>query len=238
MKKKIIIVLFSILFFLLLILFFKNEFYSIIWEKKYEYKYKDAKLVEKSLSFDKSENILETNSIDINDFKIILSNLNYNSTENKLDFYLKFKNKNNLNHIGYILRVYNDDYCLGDRFNGYVSIASTIEYTINYNKFYEENFGYRKKNIDLTKYISIENDLYNECKMSKQDEQLEDGSFIHKISFELPERFVINNNLKIELVDLNYQNVGDKVFYHVQEPMTEIRYNINFSTTMPQTSND
>lgn len=33
MKKKIIIVLFSILFFLLLILFFKNEFYSIIWEK-------------------------------------------------------------------------------------------------------------------------------------------------------------------------------------------------------------
>lgn len=230
MKKKIIIVLSIILLLLLLILFLKNEFYSIIWEKEYEHKYKDVKIVERNLSFDKSENVLETNKIEINDFEILLSDLKYNSNDNKLDFYLKFKNKNNLNNVGYILRVYNENYSLGDRFNGYVSMASAIEYTINYNKFYEENFGYKRENIDLTKFPIIENDLFNECKMSKYDEQLEDGTFIHKLSFELPKEFVINDSFKIELIDLNYQNIGDKNFYQVKEPLTQIKYNINVVT--------
>lgn len=65
--------------------------------------------------------------------------------------------------------------------------------------------------------------------MFKQDELLENGNLIHKISFELPEEFIITDNLKIELFDLNYQNIGNSTVYQAQELLTQVRYTINFN---------
>lgn len=227
--KKIFIILLIILIFMLILLIFKNEIYSFIWVKEYEHKYKDINSIEKTLSFDTNNVKIEENNISINDFQVILSDLAYNKDEKKLDFNLKFENKNSLNNVGYILRVYNTEYCLGDRFNGQISLGSGIEYIISYNKFYEENFGIKNKTINLSNSIFPDNDLLNKCNMVKYNEFLENGSLIHKISFELPDEFIINNTLKIELFDLNYQNIGDKTIYQVQEPLTQVQYTINFS---------
>lgn len=231
MKKyiKIFIPLLIILILILLILFFKNEIFTFIWVKEYEHKYNNLNLIEKTISFNTTTNTLEENSININNFRISLSDFNFNANEKTLNFNLNFENGNDLNHVGYILRVYNNEYCLGDRFNGQISLDNAIEYIISYNKFYEKNFGYKSKSIDITNSEIIENNLINECRMIKQDELLENGSLIHKISFELPEQFVINDGFKIELFDLNYQNIGDKTIYQVQEPLTQIDYIINFS---------
>lgn len=229
--KKFLFILLIALVFILIILFFKNEIFTFIWEKEYEHKYKDLNLIEKTLSFDKNTNIIEENNINIDNFKVSLSNLNYNQNEKKLDFNLKFENENNLNHVGYILRVYNDEYCLGDKFNGQLSLDSSIEYIINYNKFYEKNFGYKSQAIDMANkpVPPPKNDLLNKCKMLKQDELLENGGLVHKISFNLPDEFVISNSLKIELFDLNYQNIGDKTIYQTQKPLTQIEYIVNFN---------
>ena len=227
--KQIFIILLLVLLFSILILFFKNEIFTFIWTKEYENKYKDINLIEKTLSFNKYENLIEENTTKINNFQILLSDLNYNKAKKNLEFNLTFKTEKELNNVGYILRVYNTEYCLGDRFNGQISLDNAIEYIISYNKFYEKNFGYKSKSIDITNSEIIENNLINECRMIKQDELLENGSLIHKISFELPEQFVINDGFKIELFDLNYQNIGDKTIYQVQEPLTQIDYIINFS---------
>lgn len=226
--KKILIILFILLIFMLIILFFKNEILSFICIKEYEHKYKDINLIEKTLSFDKNQNAIEENEININGFKINLSDFNYSKDEKKLEFNLKFENESSLNHVGYILRVYNEEYWLGDRFNGQISLDSSIEYVINYKKFYEENFGIQNKTIDITDFDLPNNNLLNKCQMLKQNELLENGDLIHKISFELPEEFVINNILKIELFDLNYQNIGNPTVYQVQEPLTQVKYTINF----------
>ncbi len=227
--KQIFIILLLVLLFSILILFFKNEIFTFIWTKEYENKYKDINLIEKTLSFNKYENLIEENTTKINNFQVVLSDLNYNKAKKNLEFNLTFKTEKELNNVGYILRVYNTEYCLGDRFNGQISLDNAIEYIISYNKFYEKNFGYKSKSIDITNSEIIENNLINECRMIKQDELLENGSLIHKISFELPEQFVINDGFKIELFDLNYQNIGDKTIYQVQEPLTQIDYIINFS---------
>lgn len=227
--KQIFIILLLVLLFSILILFFKNEIFTFIWTKEYENKYKDINLIEKTLSFNKYENLIEENTTKINNFQVVLSDLNYNKAKKNLEFNLTFKTEKELNNVGYILRVYNTEYCLGDRFNGQISLDNAIEYIISYNKFYEKNFGYKSKSIDITNSEIIENNLINECRMIKQDELLENGSLIHKISFELPEQFVINDGFKIELFDLNYQNIGDKTIYQVQKPLTQIDYIINFS---------
>lgn len=146
-----------------------------------------------------------------------------------MNFNLKFENENDLNHVGYILRVYNDEYCLGDRFNGQISLDSAIEYIINYNNFYEKNFGYKSQAIDMSNIVTPTNDLLNKCKMLKQDELLENGELVHHISFNLPDEFVVSNSLKIELFDLNYQNIGDKTIYQTQNPLTQIEYTINLN---------
>lgn len=138
--KKLLILLLILLIFILVILIFKNEIFTFIWVKEYDNKYKDINLIEKTLSFDTNQNAIEENNIEINGFKINLSDLNYNKNEKKLDFNFKFENEKELNNVGYILRVYNQDYCLGDRFNGFISLHSGIEYFISYDKFYEENF--------------------------------------------------------------------------------------------------
>lgn len=227
--KQIFIILLLVLLFSILILFFKNEIFTFIWTKEYENKYKDINLIEKTLSFNKYENLIEENTTKINNFQVVLSDLNYNKAKKNLEFNLTFKTEKELNNVGYILRVYNTEYCLGDRFNGQISLDNAIEYIISYNKFYEKNFGYKSKSIDITNSEIIENNLINECRMIKQDELLENGSLIHKISFELPEQFVINDGFKIELFDLNYQNIGDKTIYQAQEDLTQIEYTINLS---------
>ena len=227
--KQIFIILLLVLLFSILILFFKNEIFTFIWTKEYENKYKDINLIEKTLSFNKYENLIEENTTKINNFQVVLSDLNYNKAKKNLEFNLTFKTEKELNNVGYILRVYNTEYCLGDRFNGQISLDNAIEYIISYNKFYEKNFGYKSKSIDITNSEIIENNLINECRMIKQDELLENGGLIHKISFELPEEFIINDNLKIELFDLNYQNIGDKTIYQAQEDLTQIEYTINLS---------
>ncbi len=228
-KKILLLIILLIVVVLIVMSFFKNEIFTFIWVRGYENKYRDINLIEKNLSFDKNVNLIEENSININDFKISLSDFSYNQNDKKLNFNLNFKNENELNNVGYILRVYNSDYCLGDRFNGHISLNSGIEYIISRNKFYEENFGYKSQTIDLNNTEIIKNDLLNRCRMLKQDELLEDGSLIHKISFELPEEFIISDNLNIELFDLNYQNIGDKTIYQTQSPLTQIEYKISLS---------
>lgn len=51
----------------------------------------------------------------------------------KLEFNLKFKNQNILNNVGYVLRVYNPQYCLGDNFIGYISLDRTFNSNTIYN---------------------------------------------------------------------------------------------------------
>lgn len=227
--KKIFITLLIIFIFILSILIFKNQIFTFIWIKKYEHKYQSITSIEKNLSFDKTQNLVEENEITIKDFQTTLSNLKYSKDEKKLEFNLKFKNQNILNNVGYVLRVYNPQYCLGDNFIGYISLDSSIEYIISYNKFYEENFGYKNQSINLNNNTFSKNDLKNTCNMIEQTEILENGELLHQISFDLPKEFTINDILKIELFDLNYQNVGDTTIYKVQEPLTQIQYTINLN---------
>lgn len=229
MKKKIIIVLAIIFIILLIGLRFYNEIGWFIYEKIYDHKYKDAYYIEKDLSYDIENNLIEENLIEINDFKIILSDLNY--TENELNFNLNFSHLKPLNHSGYILRVFNKDYCLGDKFNGQISLDSSFEWLISMDKFYEKNFSFvdASKNMSnrLTDVPQNDHMLFS-GNIIKKDELLEDGSLVHKISIEIPKEFDINNDLQIMLFDMNYQNVGDTNFYQVKEPLTELKYNINF----------
>lgn len=230
MKKKIIIILLVILVLLLIVLRFYNEIGWFIYEKIYDYKYKDIYSVEKNLSYDIENALVEENLIEIDDFKIVLSDLNY--TENKLNFNLKFSHLKPLNHSGYILRVANKDYYLGDRFNGQISLDSSFEWLISMDKFNINNFeNYKEKSHIFKRLNAFENNLHNllnEARLEKQDELLDDGSLVHKMSFEIPEKFIIGDTLKIVLFDMNYQNIGDTEFYQVKAPLTEIVYNINF----------
>ena len=224
--KKILLILLVFFICIIIILFFKNEIFTIVWIKRYEHKYRYINLVERTLNLD--ANKIEENNVKIDDLQISLSNFIYNKDEKKLYFDLNFENGNNINNVGYILRIYNTEYCLGDRFNGYTFLTG-IEYIINYNKFYEENFGYKSKAIDLVNGSNVKNDLLNRCKMLKQDEMSENGSLIHHISFELPEEFIINDKIKIELLDLNYQNIGNKEISQNKKGLNQIRYTVNFN---------
>lgn len=225
--KKVLILLVGILILVLIIFFMKDEIFSFISIKKYEHKYNNINLIEKTLNFDKNQKIIEENAIDINGFKINLSDFNYNNNDKKLNFNLTFKGQNNLNDVSYILRVYNTEYCLGDKFNGNITLDSGIEYIISYDKFYEKNFGIQIKKIDMASNTIIENDLLNKSQMLKQNELLENGEIMHKISFELPEEFNIKDSLKIELFDLNYQNIGNQTVYQPQGVLTQIQYTID-----------
>ena len=220
MKKKIIIILAIVLIILLIILRFYNEIGWFIYEKIYDYKYKNTYSVDKSLFYNMENALIEDNSIETDNFKVVLSDLNY--TENKLNFNLKFSHLKPLNHTGYILRVFNKDYCLGDRFNGQISLDSSFEWLVSMDRFYEKNFNVHNATLNENKHMLFKGNI------TKYDELFEDGTLLHKISLEIPEEFVIDEVLNIELFDINYQNIGDTKFYQVKEPLTEIIYNINF----------
>lgn len=236
-KRKVKHLWFIILLFILLFISIIAVFrYNILWlyyEKKYEIKHNNRYLIEETLSYDKENKLVEENSIHVNDFKVVLSDLEY--TENKLNFNLKFSHSKPLNHAGYILRVFNKDYCLGDRFNGQISLDSATEWLISMDKFYEENFGFTvsaaSRNIE-NRLIEIpdNNHMLFKGNITKYDEILEDGSLVHKISLEIPEEFVIDDILYIDLFDINYQNIGNKEFYQLKAPLSEIKYTIDFTT--------
>lgn len=224
------VILLFILLFISIIAIFRNDILWLIFEKKYEVKHNNRYLIEETLSYDKENKLVEENSIHVNDFKVVLSDLEY--TENKLNFNLKFSHSKPLNHAGYILRVFNEDYCLGDRFNGQISLDSAIEWLICMDKFYEENFYFDDvvKNVEkrMTGFDKNEYMLFD-GRITKYDEILDDGSLIHKISLEIPEEFIIDDVLYIDLFDINYQNIGNKEFYQLKAPLSEIKYTIDFT---------
>lgn len=225
------IILLFILLFISIIAIFRNDILWLYYEKKYEIKHNNRYLIEETLSYDKENKLVEENSIHVNDFKVVLSDLEY--SENKLNFNLKFSHSKPLNHTGYILRVFNKDYCLGDRFNGQISLDSATEWLISMDKFYEENFYFDdvEKNVEKRMIGFDHNDyMLFDGRITKYDEILDDGSLIHKISLEIPEEFVIDDILNIDLFDINYQNIGNKEFYQLKEPLSEIKYTIDFTT--------
>lgn len=225
------IILLFILLFVSIIAVFRYEILWLFFEKKYEIKHNNRYLIEETLSYDKENKLIEENSIHVNDFKVILSDLEY--TDNKLNFNLKFSHSKPLNHTGYILRVFNKDYCLGDRFNGQISLDSATEWLISMDKFYEENYGYTKvpKNIN-NRLVEVpeNNHMLFKGKITKYNEILEDGSLMHKISLEIPEEFIVDEGLNIDLFDINYQNIGNTEFYQLKDPLSEIKYVIDFTT--------
>lgn len=229
MKKKFFIILLIILITMVLLAVFYDDILWFAYEKIYDYKYSNMYKTEEILSYNTESNLIEENSLDISNLKIILSDLEY--TENELKFNLTFSHSKPLNHVGYILRVANKDYYLGDRFNGQISLSSSREWIISMNKFYLENFQNKISSRNIFKQLaeSPENDynLINYTSYQKQDEILENGSLLHKISFNLPEKFIIDDTLKIVLFDINYQNIGDSNFYQLKEPLSQITYTIN-----------
>lgn len=224
------VILLFILLFISIIAIFSNNILWLFFEKKYEIKHNNRYLIEETLSYDKENKLTEENSIHVNDFKVVLSDLEY--TENELNFNLKFSHSKPLNHIGYILRVFNKDYCLGDRFNGQISLDSAIEWLISMDKFYEDNFYFYNARINVDNKLRglYKNDyMLFDGRTTKYVEILEDGSLLHKISLEIPEEFVIDDILNIDLFDINYQNIGNKEFYQLKEPLSEIKYTIDIT---------
>lgn len=212
MKKTILIIVILILIIVGLCFAFREKIATFIYENKYA----KIECINEDLTYNKETNTLSENSVSVGDFNIVLSNLQY-TNENELNFELKFSNSNSLNHVGYILRVFNEEYYLGDRFNGQTSISSQ-DWVMYSNIFYKNIF---KENFE-------EKNLLNNTQFSNQNEVLESGELIHKISFKLPEQFVIGEKLNIDLFDINYQNIGDTNFYKLKEPLSEINFIINY----------
>lgn len=211
MKKKIIIIL-ILTFIIIGILFAFREKIAI---QIYKYKYSKIECINKDLIYDKKNNSISENLVKIDDFNVVLSNVNY-TDENELNFELKFSNSNSLNNVGYLLRVYNEEYFLGDRFNGQISLSSN-DWIMYQNIFYKNIFPNTKDPV-------AEKNLLNSTEFSCQSEILENGEFLHRITYKLPEEFIIKDKFNINLFDINYQNSGDKNFYKVKEPLLEINY--------------
>lgn len=214
MKKKILIIL--LIIFVTLAIFLKIFNEKIIYFI-YDIKYDNINRIEKDLAYNEETTLVGENSINVNDFNVTLSNIEY-TEQKELNFNLKFSHSNSLSSVGYILRVYDKEYFLGDRFNGLTSLSSS-EWILNQNSFYKRNF----KDIEFGK-----NMLLNVIPQKYQEEILEnENALIHRVHFELPEEFVINAPLNIVLFDINYQNVGSKDYHKVDKKLFEIKYKIN-----------
>ena len=74
---------------------------------------------------------------------------------------------------------------------------------------------------------SFEKNLLNVTSFSSQKEMLDSGEVIYKLIYELPEEFLVQDKLNINLFDINYQYIGNKEFYKVAEPLCELNYTIN-----------
>ena len=219
MKKVFIVIIVFVLILLSLGLIFKQniaEFYTEkILMKEYEEKYSKVKSIDCEIEYNKNENKVLENEIELGDLNASIINFNI-SEENKMEIDLKFTGKEQLNAVGYILRVYNDKYHLGDRYDGNVSItgADNVMYSeVFYSKVFDE--------------YSFEKNLLNITSFSSQKELLDSGEVIYKLIYELPEEFLVQDKLNINLFDINYQYIGNKEFYKVAEPLCELNYTIN-----------
>lgn len=214
MKKKILIVLLIIVITLVIFLKIFNE--KLIYFM-YDVKYNKINCIEKNLTYNKETTLVEKNSINVNDFNIALTNIEY-TEQNGLNFNLKFSHSNSLSSVGYILRVYDKEYFLGDRFNGLTTLSSS-EWILNQKSFYKRVF----KDIEFGK-----NMLLNTTNQKYQEEILEnENALVHKINFELPKEFIINAPLNIVLFDINFQNIGSQDYHKVDKNLFEIKYTID-----------
>ena len=207
--KKIFIILLSLIVIIYLISTF-NIIEKLVY-RVYEAHYNKISKVENTLKYDFNTSKLEENELNFDNFTISLNDLNYDS--NKLSFIIKFSNDKKLNDIGYLLRIYINEYSLSDRFIGKTTLSNQ-DYIMYQNLFYKQvfNFSFGEKNL----FTNFAND----------EKIMEDGTIIHNLSFDLPNEFVVNNNLNIDLFDINYQNIGDEKFYKPKDKFTEINYNI------------
>lgn len=218
--KKALIIIFSLVLIILVsgIVFKQNiaEFYTKnILMKEYEEKYSQTKIINKEIEYIKLEDKVIENEIEIGDLKA--SFLKFKVTDNnKLEMDIKFSGKEPLNAIGYILRVYNDKYHLGDRY------VSTVSITGADNMMYSQVF-YSK----IFTNGSFENNLLNITRFSSNKELLDSGEIIYKLTYELPKEFIIDDKLNVDLFDINYQYVGNPTFYKALDPLAELNYTIN-----------
>lgn len=214
MKKRLYIILSVIIIIFILFFAFYEHIMYFICKKTYD----NLKVTEQVLTYNKETRSISENSITKNNLKIILSKLEYN--ENQLDIEFKFShldNQTSINNVGYVLRVYNEDYFLGNRYIGTLTSSNNSTVTFN-NIFYEINF-----NNDTTKNLS------NYTTVIPQIEILEDeNALLQRLAFTLPENFIITDSLNVILFDMNYQNIGDKTFYKVDDTLSEIKYLITF----------
>lgn len=209
MKKKILIILLLIIILIILACIFSKKIIYYYYDKKYD----NMETIEKSLAYNKEANLIEENSISLNNMNIVLSNFEY-TDKNELNIEFKFSHNTQLNSVGYLLRLYDENYFFGDYFIGQTSLSST-EWIMNQKSFCKQT------------YNDIEKDILLFSKNFQHENILEENTMIHRISFSLPEEIIIKDNLNIVLFDLNYQNVGDKNFYNLTDKLSEIKYTLN-----------
>lgn len=239
--KNVLIVLAIILVVLGIVFLSKDRINCYVAVKAYNEKFKDMNVVEKTLAFNKSTNALEENNVDVGDLKVTLSDLQFNNDDKTLNFNLKFDGEKDLYNASYILRVYNDEYCLGDKNNGAFPFTIPSEYIVNVNKFYEKNFGVKFNKIDyINPTLPEENldrlnselstDEYKKvCKYVNEKEYIENGDLVNKITLGLPEQFKVTDKLKIQVLGISYENKDDTTIYIPKGVLNQLDYTININ---------
>lgn len=212
MKKHFILIIIVCLIVLTMILALKKD----IVKAYYSYKYEKRTFIEKNIDLD--NDYTSQSLININNLSIELKNLEIN--ENKLLLQFCFNSNDNLNNVGYLLRVYNNDYYLGNRYAGKISLSNNELYF--YNAFFNtETYG--QENI-------ASKDLLNETRFKYKTINSEtENKLIQEIEYEFPENFIPNDLIHIDLLDINYQIEGNSDFHKIDNQLTEIRYNISLN---------
>lgn len=209
MKKIFLFIFIFILVFLTIFLTFKNT----IVEKYYFHKYETRTSIEKDINLD--NNYTLESAVSINNLSLELKKFEIN--DNKLLISFRFNSNDNLNNVGYLLRVYNNEYYLGNRYAGKISLSNNELYF--YNAFFNEE-TYGQKNIPSK-------DLLNETRFKyKTINNENENELIQEIEYEFPESFKTNDTIHIDLLDINYQIEGNSSFKKIDKKLTEIKYNI------------
>ncbi len=212
MKKHFILIIIVCLIVLTMILALKKD----IVKAYYSYKYEKRTFIEKNIDLD--NDYTSQSLININNLSIELKNLEIN--ENKLLLQFCFNSNDNLNNVGYLLRVYNNDYYLGNRYAGKISLSNNELYF--YNAFFNTEI-YGQENI-------ASKDLLNETRFKYKTINSEtENKLIQEIEYEFPENFIPDDLIHIDLLDINYQIEGNSDFHKIDNQLTEIRYNISLN---------
>ena len=212
MKKHFILIIIVCLIVLTMILAFKKD----IVKTYYSYKYEKRTFIEKNIDLD--NDYTSQSLININNLSIELKNLEID--ENKLLLQFCFNSNDNLNNVGYLLRVYNNDYYLGNRYAGKISLSNNELYF--YNTFFNTEI-YGQENI-------ASKDLLNETRFKYKTINSEtENKLIQEIEYEFPENFIPDDLIHIDLLDINYQIEGNSDFHKIDNQLTEIKYNISLN---------